>query len=850
MAKFKRIVLIIGAAAMLLAMVEPLRLASDWWELRGYLAEMEGLVPMSSGSAEAFDWVVWDDADGQIEARYVFPTGPAAEGGLQAGDTFYMLDNIQYFTIQDLRDAVRGAGPGKIKSYLVERDGAYHDVEVRFTRFPTFLYPRSEILWQFALWGFAIGAFFHFLALSIAAPLARQSEQARTEFILIAVSALWIVANLARLFSVEMLGPPVVGSTYDKVFQGLTLLGLVGWIGFPILLLDEVMCGILDRPPSWMRSMLAVPPVVFGIAIAAITFAGHLGPITLESLLVPILVYASCYIGASALAVMVVLRSPPGDDEEAEQQRSYGGWGLIGSMVIFGAALAAALSVQEVVPLLDRLGPVAAGWLIVSAQLLAVAPVTMLSYGTLRHGKVDDVLSRTMVYAMVLGLIFFVVVAGFSLLDQYLGGPSYVLSGLFVIVLLLVFDRIIRRVRGLADAVFRTERQRARQLLIEQQERMPDVLDADELLLDVVSAAGAGLGARSAILFVQFSEPEPRWRSASYHPEPPYLTERVFQAIWPYFESDSRVWARNPELDTRGLPAAVGRELLERGAALAVPIRAKGTSRGLLVLGTKQSRRAVYNLEDVDVLRGLAAHLAVAADRLDLVERERHLARETTEAQLVALRSQINPHFLFNALNTILSNISEKPETAETAVENLAAIFRYTLNAGKLAFVTLRQEFELVGHYLDIEQARFGENLEVRTSIEEGLEQTLVPAFCVQTLVENAVKHGIERRRGGGLLIVEATSTPDGAAVRVSDTGVGIPALFGAPAPTTSLESFYGIGLRNVHARMELLYGRSDLLEMQSDPETGTVATLRLPSTVDAAVNGDQRPISNEPIAT
>ncbi|MFT7553614.1 MAG: two-component system LytT family sensor kinase [Rhodothermales bacterium] len=846
MSGFKRIVSLIGLAVVILALVEPARLAWDWWELRGYLAEMDGLVPLGVGSAESFDWVIWDDADGQIEARFVFPKGPGASGGIQEGDAFYMLDNIQYFAAEDLRHAVRGAGPGRSLAFLVERGGAYHDIEVQFGRFPTFLYPRSQALWQFALWGFAIGAFFHILALFIAAPLARRSKQARTEFILIAVSAVWIVGNLARLLAVEVFGPPTVPGTYDAVFQGLTLLGLVGWIGFPIFLLDEVMCSLLERPARAIRTIIAVPPVLLGLAVVSLTLAGHLGPLTMESLLAPILVYASCYMGGAALAVIAAFRYGKASPDEGG---AFGGWGLAGSIAIFISALAAALSVQEVVPVLDRLGDIPAGWLIVLAQLLAVAPVTMLSFGTLRHGKVDDILSRALVYATVLGLIFFAFVAGYSLLDQYLGGPSYVLGGVLVVVLLLIFDRLIRRLRGVAETVFRTERQTARQLVVQLQERMPDVLEAEALMLDVASAAGKGLGARSAVLFVSFAEPGPRWRSASHHPEPPYLTERVFQEIWPFFQTDSRVWARNPELDAKRLPPEQARRLTDHGAALAVPIRAEGKARGLLVLGIKQKRGAVYNLEDVDVLRALAGHLAVAAARIDLVERERRLARETAQAQLVALRAQINPHFLFNALNTILSHIAEKPETAEAAVEHLAAIFRYTLTTEDRAFVPLKDEFALVGNYLAIEKARFGSNLDVHTSIEAGLEHVPVPAFCVQTLVENAVKHGIERRRGGGKLRVEAITGPDGPAVRVTDTGVGIPGLFGRSTPTTTREDFFGIGLKNVHARMELLYGRQDLLEMESDPETGTIAILHLPSSVPNG-NGKFISPSNESITT
>ena len=847
MSAFHRTLTAIGIAAVVLALFEPARLALDWWELRGYLSDIGVPMPENVGSAESFDWVIWDDSDGQIEARFVFPSGPAAEGGMQNGDRFYMLDNLQYFAADDLRDAVRGAGPGRTLTYLVERGGTYHDVDVTFTRYPTFLYPRSQYLWQFALWGFGIGAFFHIIAMFIAAPLARRSRQARAEFILIAVSALWVVVNLARLLAVEVFGPPETPGAYDRIFQGLTLLGLVGWIGFPVLLLFEVLGGLFRGTPAWLKSLIAVPPILLATTIGTITFAGHLGPVTMESLLVPILVYASCYVGASALGVLVGFRMVK--DPEPGTEEAFGNWGVAGSTIILLIAVVAALCVQEFVPALDQIGEVRAGWLIVLAQLLAVVPVTMLSLGTLRHGNVDDILSRALVYAFVLGVIFFAFVAGYSLLDQYLGGPSYILGGVLVVVLLLIFDRLIRRLHGVAEAVFRTERQKARQLVIRMQERMPDILDGDALLADVVAAAGNGLGARSAILFVRFQEPEPRWRSASYHPEPPYLTERDFHRIWPFFESDSRVWARNPELDTRSLPAEFKQDLLDRGAALAAPIRADGKSRGLLILGLKKSRGTVYNLEDVDVLRALAAHLAVSVDRIDLVERERRLARETMQAQLVALRSQINPHFLFNALNTILSHIAEKPATAESAVEHLAAIFRHTLNTEDRAFVSLRDEFELVGHYLAIEQARFGKNLAVTCTIEEGLEMTPVPAFCVQTLVENAVKHGIERRRGGGKLTVEAFPADDGVAVRVADTGVGISALFGRTHPTSAAEDFFGIGLRNVHNRMELLYRRSDLLSMESHPEAGTVATLLLPAS-DEAGNGVIRTVTNEPITT
>ncbi len=829
MSNNKRIVSLIALGAVILALVEPVRLALDWWELRGYLVEMEFA---SVASAESFDWIVWEDTEDGIEARFVFPQGPGAVGGVQEGDRFFMLDNFQYFAVKDLKGAIRGVRPGRVLSYLVERDGAYHEIDVRFARFPTFLYPRSRALWQFALWGFAIGAFFHILSLFIAAPLAVRSKQARSEFILVGISAIWIVGNLARLFAVEVFGPPEVGSIYDRVFQGLTVIGLAGWIGFPVFLLQKVVSGVVKQPALWIRSLVAAPPLLLGSSIVAITIIGNLGPVTMESLLVPILVYASGYIGAAALVVILGLRTM---DKQAVA--ALGGWGNTGSWVILFAAFGAVLFVQEVVPILDRVGEIAAGWLIVLAQLLAVAPVTLISLGTLRRGKVDDILSRALVTATVLGLIFFAFVGGYSLLDQYLGGSSYVAGGAFVVILLLVFDRLVRRLRGVAETVFRTERQKARQSIRRLQERMPAILEADALLMDAVSATAQGMMARSAVLFMRFDEPDARWRSASFRPQSPYLTERVFHRLWSSFESDSRVWARNQELDARGLPSQLSEELITRGAALAVPIRAEGKSRGLLVLGPKKARRAVYNLEDVDVLRALAGQLAGAVERIDLVERERWLARETSQAQLVALRSQINPHFLFNALNTILSFISEQPDKAEDAVEHLASIFRHTLNAGDEPFVPLKDELALVGHYLAIEQARFGDNLEVNFSVEPGLENVPVPAFCVQTLVENAVKHGIERRRGGGHLALDARLADDEMQIQVTDSGVGIPSLFGREVPTTDSEDFFGIGLKNVHSRMELLFNREDLLRMSSDPENGTKVILIVP---EPAVSGTE----------
>ncbi len=825
MDRFDRLASLFLLLVVLLALAPIGRLGYDWWTVRGYLA---GTNSPSMGTAEAFDWVEWSDADGQIEASWVFPGGPGADAGIRTGDRFFMLESQQFFDVSDLRNAVRSIGPGRERNYLLERDGQYVAATVRLARYPTFLYPRSMALWQFALWAFAVGAFVHLIALFVAAPLARRSREARAEFLLILVSSVWVLGNLVRLTLLELFGPPVAETAFDQVFQALTFVGLVGWIAFPAFLLREVTSDVMGREHSGpVRFLILLPPAVLVIGLAAVSVRGHLGPVTLEGLLVPVLFYTSCYIAAAALVVQASYRFRP-----LRAQQVFGGWGSAGSLVIFTVALVGALSVQEVVPLLDLAGDAAAGWIVVCGQLLAVAPVTLFSYGTLRHGKMEEVISRALVYLTVLGAIFFVFVAFMSLFDPWLrtlGGSRHVVEALFVVVLLLVADRLGRRLRGVASAFFRTDREKGRQILSRFQAHMLDLVDPDELCRQTVETLSGAFQARSSVLHLLVPGASPRWVSAVWNPEPPFLTEHVFQLVWPHFQDDSRIWVRNAELDERGLSPDTEYLLTERGGAVAVPIRGEIAATGLLILGVKRKLGAVYNLEDLDALRSLAGQLALAADRIARVEREKDLARESSEAQLVALRAQINPHFLFNALNTILSHIGDRPDSAEEAVERLAAMFRHTLQTDKRPFVPLESEMELIEHYLRVEQARFGDGLQVEFRIDPRVRDHPVPAFVVQTLVENAVKHGIERKRGGGRLAITAEpADADSVRVSVADSGVGIQQLF-ASSPDPD-RSFFGIGLSNAAGRLALLYGRDDLLDIRSDPETGTVATILLPA--------------------
>jgi two-component system, LytTR family, sensor kinase len=820
------------------------RAAADWWAV----ANLTGETPTAT-APRGFDWVQWEDRDGEIVAAYVYPGGTAYAEGLREGAVLYQLEMQQFFSAEDVKRVVEGMAPGSTLLYdVIETTASGRrtvEYEIPLTRYPTFLYPLSGTLWQASLWGFALAAFLHVLGLLIVAPLARRTRRARRSTLLFVAATAWVVGNLARLLTVTAFGPPM-GGVYESAFNALTLVALTGWVLFPALLLYTVISDLpaLRRAARRTRFVVFVPPILLGSAIVGAVFWDAVGPLTLDGLIAPILFFVCCYVAAATGLSMLPPRvtGPPDPAADLDVPATTT-WSRAGGAPVFALATFGALSVEGVVPLPGTVSDATVGGLIVLIQLLSLAPVGLASLATLRHGRADAVVSGALTVLAALGGAFFVVFGGLLVIERSLGsGASWehaFAASLYVVLVLLVGERLAYRVRQRGGRWLRTERQRAREALRAFGERLRFLLDGRRLAEETVGAVGEALRAHSAVLFLRDpASPEgapPRWLRASYRPEPPYFTERELAPVWEHLQHAGTVWARNGELNESALPDADEARLRQSGAVLAVPI-AGGSPEpvGLLILGRKARRRAVYNLEDVSLLRALAGQLALAVERLALLEREKALVRRTAEARLTALRAQINPHFLFNALNTIAALIAERPDEAEHAVERLARIFRHVLQTEGQTFVPLRAELRLVDDYLAIEQARFGKKLRVEQDWGEAGLDLPIPAFALQTLVENAVKHGIERRRGGGTLSLTARPAGDVLVITVRDTGAGIPALYAqdlesqgdgaAPHP-----DFFGIGLRNVADRLAHLYGRHDLLAFSSAPDDGTTAELHIP---------------------
>jgi len=196
-------------------------------------------------------------------------------------------------------------------------------------------------------------------------------------------------------------------------------------------------------------------------------------------------------------------------------------------------------------------------------------------------------------------------------------------------------------------------------------------------------------------------------------------------------------------------------------------------------------------------------------------------------AKIEALKSQINPHFLFNTLTSVSSLIRSEPETARTLISKLSALLRRLLRSQE-HFVTLREELEAVDEYLDIEVVRFGPKLRVRKDIAPDTLDLVVPSMILQPLVENSIKHGFSRKVGAGTIVIRSWREQARVMLEVEDDGMGF-LLERLDQPMTS-----GIGLANVRERLRVIYGATYHLVLASEPGKGTRARIEIPELMAA----------------
>jgi signal transduction histidine kinase len=284
-------------------------------------------------------------------------------------------------------------------------------------------------------------------------------------------------------------------------------------------------------------------------------------------------------------------------------------------------------------------------------------------------------------------------------------------------------------------------------------------------------------------------------------------------------------------------------ELTRRRVELALAVRPGGELLGLILIGPRAYGQS-YLSEELSVLRALTAQISRTVENLRWHEaRRKHAIAEeelrklVAEAELKALRAQIDPHFFFNALNSVASLINEDPRAAEELLADLSDLFRHAFKPTR-DFIPLGEELELIATYLKVEQVRLGGKLRFEQVIRPEALAVKIPALSIQPLVENAVKHGIARAHGGGSITLSAAINHDDLNVSVADTGVGI-------APTALPQLFSrGVGLANVNDRLIRWYGEQARLRIDSRPGQGTTVSFAIPLEAVGQLAAGQQPVA------
>jgi LytS/YehU family sensor histidine kinase len=273
----------------------------------------------------------------------------------------------------------------------------------------------------------------------------------------------------------------------------------------------------------------------------------------------------------------------------------------------------------------------------------------------------------------------------------------------------------------------------------------------------------------------------------------------------------------------------------ERGSYAVVPLVVHGASLGALILTNEASGRRLDQRDHAlaELLETFGARAALALDnaRLHAELRRAHeaelrasrLEAQLIQARLEALRAQLNPHFLFNALNTIAMLVRRQANAeALRGIVGLSQLLRQVLDRRAAPEVSLGEELALVEHFLAIEQLRYPDRLRVRIQVDPDVLEAQVPNLLLQPLVENAVRHGIGRREDAGIVEIVARRRRGALTLQVWDDGPGLP-------DGWRPEADFGLGLANTRERLQRLYGRRHRFELRNDARGGVRALVRIP---------------------
>ena len=735
-------------------------------------------------SFQGSDWVHWEEVNGKVIAHQVHPllsykSFPIEQ--IAPGDRLRKINYHELYKAEAVDRISERQLPGKTLIYQVERPNPQGGVDILNLQVINgfrlgFNFNTFSFYWRAGAWLVGIGTFVAFLVLLILLPFLQKNWRPFLPLILVVVLGacvfgLQLVHNLYLIIESDL-----VNTSFEKffslVYAGIVMVYATAYLYFRMPKLKGLVLGL-----SGMVALVVIVQLYRIIYLADALGGYH------ELLERFVLSYFFIHLLA-AIALSVT------SEKSAKHWTKHSV--ALGASVLGILVLLMGNSSNELLNEHARFG-----W-----QLLLFFPLANSASSQIRFGKVNVVITKSLQYVIFFVLCLFLY-AVIREIYEYLFSTNPYRQLLEVITLILAI-LLVRALYLGNEQKFRTYFTTSQQQKYAQIKSfiatIPQFTSADGLREAITEELDIYFDAEGVDIWWQEEVPE----SAAY------------EALYQQVAGINALWSRNKELSDFQFEGKWEDYCGKSSYSLIAPIRLTDVDYGLLLLGRK--KRRVYNLSDLELLSQLLQQTQLTLNVLQLLGRERDLLQKTYEANLTALRSQINPHFLFNTLNTISALIHDSPDLAEEAVEKLAFIFRYTLKFSNQNLVSLENELELVSTYLEIEKIRFGSRLVVEIEMEPEVKEVQLPAFVIQTLVENCIKHGIAKIIGRGVVSIDAYLEEGYMVCEVYDNGPGI------DADRISK----GTGLNNIITRLERIYDTKNLLVFENTGN-GTRVRLQIP---------------------
>ncbi len=718
---------------------------------------------------------------------------------LQKGDILRKIDYQDIYDAKVVNHIVSKASPGKVLLFQVDRPGSlsgqneWQNLLIEISVDPKFEFTENKTLWTLLPWILILGSFLSLVSLLIIFPIIKSRWRTTWPiFLVVLFSFLVFFTLLARHLNL-LVSADLISTDTETIFV----------LTFLVLALLHGTVGVLSRiTGNWMKLMVLPGLIVGGFFFSRVyQMLSQEASETASYLLEPFVLHfiLSCVLTVLLLSVIEKWKGRSRIDKLFHLLSI----GFTGTLFAFYSTYPV---VTKSLWLEDNLFP---EWPMFFTMGTILIPMISATASQLKFGRVSVVLTSSIQYLVFAGvalLLYYLLRSALLSLGIQFKYQSYLeISGLLLILLILRF--FYQANEGRLRKYFVLAQQERRDRIDRFVARISQYTSSQTLLDDMVEAMADYFSAEKVVVWMK---DEPGAGGS------PRLDDEVLESIYASLQIKSLFWARNRQLASEGIPSEVEPPLLASPFDFANPITVNDEIYGLLLISRKN--RGVYNLDDLEIISRIVQQTQLTQGVLHLLEREKLLMQKNYEANLTALRSQINPHFLFNTLNTISALIHDAPDDAEEAVEKLAFIFRYTLKTSSRNLVTLKEEMSLVRTYLEIEQIRFGARLEINYEFEPKMLEVELPAFVIQTIVENAIKHGIGKIMGKGIVSISAYLKDGFMECTIEDNGPGID----HSKITTST------GLNNITTRLEQIYQTKNLLYFENTGN-GTRVTIKIP---------------------